>query len=394
MESSFAFTTCQVGAENALKQEVEARLSGWKFAFSRPGFVTFKLSKPTTVDRFEPPKLTFARTIGLSYERISGLDQMGELAQAVATHPATVALAERGPLRLHVWQRDTALPGEDGIEPGPTPLSDAAYEAILATAPELFAFAATDKPEDSAADTKPDANKKTRRPPAVALDVVMVDPTEWWIGAHVIRSRTDRWAGGVPKLTLPEHAVTRAYLKMQEALRWSAFPISKGEHWIELGCAPGGASQALLDAGMLVTGVDPADIDEALVTERRFRHIQMRSAEAPHSEFVGANWLAADINAAPSYTLDAAEEIAVKPEAHIRGLLLTLKLLSHHLAEPEQILACIERVRSWGFADVRVRQLAFNRREYCLAALRTRSQRRLSRRPVSRRKPTPKRPPS
>ncbi len=382
MESSFAFTTCQTGAEKALKQEVAARLSGWEFAFSRPGFVTFKLPKPTTVDRFEPPKLTFARTVGLSFERLSGHDQMGDLAQAVATHPATVALAQQGPLRLHVWQRDAALPGEDGIEPGSTPLSDAASEAILAAAPEVFSFSAANKTDDK--------NNVSRRASAVALDVVMVEAAEWWVGAHLIRSRTDRWTGGIPQLTLPDHAVTRAYLKMQEALRWSALPASKGDHWIELGCAPGGASQALLDAGMLVTGVDPAEVDEALVTERRFRHLQMRSAEAPHSEFAGANWLAADINAAPSYTLDAAEAIAAKPEASIRGLLLTLKLLSHHLAEPEQILACIERVRSWGFADVRVRQLAFNRREYCLAALRTRSQRRLSRRPVGRRRPSPK----
>ena len=66
----------------------------------------------------------------------------------------------------------------------------------------------------------------------------------------------------------------------------------------------------------------------------------------------------------------------------MRGLLLTLKLLGADLARPEKIAESIERVRSWGFGDVRTRQLAFNRREYCLAALRSRGQRRLSRRRV------------
>jgi len=34
------------------------------------------------------------------------------------------------------------------------------------------------------------------------------------------------------------------YLKMAEALEWSGLPMSRNEHVVELGCAPGGASQA------------------------------------------------------------------------------------------------------------------------------------------------------
>jgi hypothetical protein len=36
-------------------------------------------------------------------------------------------------------------------------------------------------------------------------------------------------------------------------------------------------------------------------------------------------------------------------------------------------------VQSWGYKDVRLRQLAFNRQEICLAALRSRGQRRMLR---------------
>ena len=48
-------------------------------------------------------------------------------------------------------------------------------------------------------------------------------------------------------------------------------------------------------------------------------------------------------------------------------------------ASPEQVRECLAPVRSWGLEDVRVRQLVHNRREYCLAALKRRSQRRWSR---------------
>ena len=39
----FLFVTCQVGAEKAVKGEVAQRWPEFRLAFSRPGFLTFKL---------------------------------------------------------------------------------------------------------------------------------------------------------------------------------------------------------------------------------------------------------------------------------------------------------------------------------------------------------------
>jgi 23S rRNA (cytidine2498-2'-O)-methyltransferase len=88
-------------------------------------------------------------------------------------------------------------------------------------------------------------------------------------------------------------------------------------------------------------------------------------------------WLAADMNVAPQYTLDAVEAVVQHSSTSIRGMLLTLKLADWDLIE--HLPTYIDRVRSWGYQDVRVRQLAFNRQEICLAALRSRSQRRVLR---------------
>ena len=82
-------------------------------------------------------------------------------------------------------------------------------------------------------------------------------------------------------------------------------------------------------------------------------------------------WLLCDINVAPSYTLDAVEEIVTnQPVNRIRGLILTLKLADWRLAE--EIVGWQERIRKLGFKTVKTRQLAFNRREICLVAVRDR----------------------
>lgn len=377
LETEFAYCTCQPGIEAALKAEVAARIPSWKFAFSRPGFVTFKLPAPMAPARFEPLRLTFARTIGLSFGRVeTEAADFGPLAAQIWEHETTQKLMAGGPLALHVWSRDRAMPGDNDIEPGRSDEALAALKAIREAAPadalDEHRRAAEEDAEETAA--KPAGGNR------VALDVALVEPNQWWIGAHALRSRTDRWPGGVPRIELPEHAVSRAYLKMQEGLRWSALPARKGDYWLELGCAPGGASQALLDAGMTVVGVDPAEVDPIVTAHPQFEHMRARSVDIGVDEVTDVSWITADINVAPQYTLDTVERIATNPTMHVRGLLLTLKLLSLNLAKPDVVADLIARVQSWGFADVRTRQLAHNRREYCLAAVRSRSQRRAARR--------------
>lgn len=363
--SQFIFCACQQGTELALKREAAVRAPYLRLAFSRPGFVTFKLDDEDTSSA-ELPHLTFARSIGWSLGKVRGGEMKG-LASATWDLPAVTAVVqEAGIDDLHVWQRDSALPGDKGFEPGPTPLALEVERSLRLAAPVAAERLHQDTPQPRVA---------TRRLGRV-LDVVLVEPNQWWIGYHVAVSRTDRWPGGVAPIDLPDYAVSRAYLKMSEALEWSALPSKPGDHWVELGCAPGGASQALLDRGMYVTGVDPAEVDPAVLAHERFTHVRSRAMAVPRRLFREIDWLAADINAAPNYTLDAVEAIVAHPDVNLRGLLLTLKLPDWELALPEQLAAYVARIRSWGYQDVRLRQLAHNRREMCAVALRSRGQRR------------------
>ncbi|HYO23600.1 MAG TPA: SAM-dependent methyltransferase [Lacipirellulaceae bacterium] len=368
-QPQFLYVACQHGAEAALKRELSVRAPELRPAFSRPGFVTFKLpAPPEQPEQFALPS-ALARTWGFSLGSVRG-EQLRELAQQTWALPDVVsatAICEFA--GMHVWQRDAATPGDREFEPGVTPLAVEAELAVRDASPLAWlrdaAFVGRGAPRNR-----------------WVLDVALVEPGQWFIGCHRTATRVATWPGGVPDLELPEHAVSRAYLKMAEALQWSGLPLARGEHVVELGCAPGGASQALLDAGLLVTGVDPAEVDPEVAANPRFNHVRTRVSKAPKRLFRGAHWLAADMNVAPKYTLDAAESVVKHRDATIRGMILTLKLADWALID--ELPSYLERVRSWGYKDVRLRQLAFNRQEICLAALRSRAQRRMLRAPGER----------
>jgi 23S rRNA (cytidine2498-2'-O)-methyltransferase len=110
-------------------------------------------------------------------------------------------------------------------------------------------------------------------------------------------------------------------------------------------------------------------MDEIVQDHPHFTHLRKRVADVKRREFRSVKWLFTDSNIAPKDSLDDVEAIVTHPDVRIRGLLLTLKLSDwdSFVALPE----FVERVRSWGFREVTTRQLAFNRREICLAAKRS-----------------------
>jgi 23S rRNA (cytidine2498-2'-O)-methyltransferase len=373
-----------------LKGELARRWPEFRFAYSRPGFLTFKLpAEHGLADDFDLQSV-FARSYGFSLGKTRGASL-----ETLARGALDLARG-RDYARLHVWPRDVAPAGTRGHVPhislipdpriptpappptpdpriltpaGPTPAYEpgftaASREAETALRQHWSELLGTAPPE-----------RRLARPGDLTLDCVLVEPSEWWIGYHCARRWASRRPGGLSRLRLPEDAVSRAYLKMEEALRWSRLPLVPGQSVVELGAAPGGSCQALLRRGLLVTGVDPAEMDAVVLAHPRFTHVRKRAAEVRRREFRGVQWLVADLNVAPNYTLDTVEAIVRHPQVNIRGLLLTLKLPAWDLAdEAPNYLA---RIRSWGFRYVHARQLQYNHQEFCVAAHIDRGRRRL-----------------
>jgi 23S rRNA (cytidine2498-2'-O)-methyltransferase len=346
----FLFLTCQVGAAAAVKAEIALRWPEFRLAYSRPGYLTFKLPAE---HRFEPDfelGSVFTRAYGFSLGTVKATTN-DELAAA-----AWELCGPRPIRRVHVWPRDQAEPGQRGFEPGISPEAIEAHAALVQACPRRESLAA--HADDPLRVAKPGEN---------VLDCVLIEAGQWAIGFHRAHEGPSLWPGGMLALDLPADAVSRAWLKMEEALRWSQLPIPRGARVAEIGSAPGGASQALLARGYMVTGIDPAAMDPAVLAHPNFTHIRRRSPQVRRRDFRKIRWLMADMNVAPTYTLDAIEAIVSHDEVSVRGMLLTLKLIEWEMADhlPEYL----ERIRGWGFNIIRARQLQYNRRELCVAAL-------------------------
>ncbi len=295
------------------------------------------------------PENPFFRTRGHALERLEGEDA-DELVARIVEKYSGLDWTD-----LHVWQRDIAVPGWHGFEPGRSALA------------ELVAERMQDR-LTSNNDTRAGRVNRIADWKGKILDVVIVEPNQWWIGTHVAELITDRWPGGVFPVTEPENMISRAYLKIAEAIQWSRMPMKFGDTVVEIGSSPGGACRYLLDLGMVVAGVDPAEMDESILQHPNFEQIRLRSLQVKRKFFSKFRWLVCDANVAPSYTLETVEAIVTYPTTQIEGLILTLKLSDWDKAD--EWSEHVERVRSWGYTQVAVRQLAFNRREYCLAAMR------------------------
>jgi 23S rRNA (cytidine2498-2'-O)-methyltransferase len=350
MSAEFLFAVCQPGAEGALKIDVARTQPALRFAFSRPGFVTFRAdassAAPAAVDS------PFARTSGRSLGRVAGVDDAA-LARAAwnALGAGLAAETLTAARHLHVWPRERPLPGDDGFEP-----------SLLAPAQE--AADALQEARPVAAASRELAINETARDGDVVLDCTLVAPGEWWLGWHVVERVEQRWPGGVPPLVAPRRLISRAYLKILEALLWSELPVEAGDACVEIGSAPGGACLALLERGCLVTGIDPAEMDPLVLAQPGFTHLRSRAKDAKHAVFRGCRWLVMDANVAPKYTLDTVTAILARPQVHPEGLILTLKLTDPKLAASLPDFAV--RLARCGYRRIRMRQLAFNRQEVCV----------------------------
>lgn len=350
----FAMVCCQNGAEPAVKEEVGH--DGWRLAFSRRGFITLKhAGQPKGL-----PRGVFVRTASWSLGMIQGDDFAANLEKLLEI----LAASSGGQVfdHLHVWPRDRVPVGKFDFEPGVDEVSRLVGQSI-AEALHSRGILRT-----AAFNQVASAGERI-------LDVVLIDPAQWAVGWHDVprlrgpaaaKAIAKTWPGGVQPLDPPGPVLTRAYYKAAEAIAWSGFQMQPGELAVEVGSAPGGVCGLLLERGLQVLGVDPAEMDSEILEHPQFRHLRALADEVPLGEFQGAKWLLVDSIVRPDQTLATVQRIVTAPDATIEGLLLTLKIGG--VQHADRIAGWMRKVRQWGAHDVRVRQLARGKTEVCLTA--------------------------
>jgi 23S rRNA (cytidine2498-2'-O)-methyltransferase len=341
----FLLATCQGGAETALvarQQVVQPELSR---AVWRRGAVTFRVPAGETPAALHTPAgLVFARTVIHSCGQVTGTD-MATLVGAV--HDRTGAYAWDD---IHVWPREPRVEGDPAV-----------IRAALVAGLDPIRRGLV-----------PTVAAPTRLG-ALVLDCAIDGPDRWWVGWHVADTPSGAWPGGMYPHGLPADKVSRAWLKLDEAIATFALALEPGKRAIELGAAPGGACQRLLEAGLLVTGIDPALVDDQVARHPNFTQWRMRARDVKLRQLRGFDWVVADMNIDPKSTLDAIERVVSAPGTPPRGIIATLKLPTwSRAAELPEWLA---RFAGWGYTT-RARQLSTGGREICVVAERTTVRRR------------------
>jgi 23S rRNA (cytidine2498-2'-O)-methyltransferase len=317
--ADFVFATCLPGVEPALKLDAARARPELKFAYSRPGLVTFKSSRPVAPD--DVPGSVFARVWGRS---------IGAAGDPAA---AQQQLAGLGAGKVHVFARE----------------------------PEVATELA---PWQGLGDGGPAA------PGELVADVIVGPAGEpAWLGVH----RHDRFrlphAGGAIPVEIPAEAPSRAYAKIEEAIAWAQLPVAAGQTALEIGAAPGGAVLALARRGLAVWGVDTGELAAHVRALPNVHHVAKKVGALRWEELPARiDWLLVDVNLAPQVALHEVARLMPRLKATLIGAVFTLKLNDWtFVGELPQL---IERIRQMGFADVRARHLPSNRRELCAVALR------------------------
>jgi 23S rRNA (cytidine2498-2'-O)-methyltransferase len=237
IRGGFIFCPCHPGAEGALAARQAAVLPAFSRGVWRRGLATFRIGPAD----FDPPddfapELVFAHTVVRSLGQVAG-GSVAELAAQTRVVTGPVAWSA-----IHVWKRDERLD-----------VNVAEVRAALAAACGVVV------PDDPVA-----------RPGDLVLDCAIDSADRWWVGWHRAATAASCWPGGVYPQPLPPGKVSRAWLKLDEAIATFGLVLRPGERAIELGAAPGGACLRLLEAGLDVVGVDAAVVDPAVAAQPRF----------------------------------------------------------------------------------------------------------------------------
>jgi len=313
--AEFVFATCLPGLEPAVKREVARARPELRFAYSRPGLITFKAPREVALD--DPPGAVFARVWGRSLGAARDVD-------------AARALLARSD-RVHVFARE---PSED-----PPSAIDPAWAA-------LDTGAARD---------------------GERVGDVIVDAEGAWIGGHVHDRTRAALPGGGVQATVPDDSPSRAYAKIEEAIAFAALPVAPGQVVVEIGAAPGGAVMALAQRGLEVWAVDPGELAANVLAMPGVKHLPIKVGALRWEQLPDrVDWLLLDVNLAPQVALHEVTRLMPKLRPTLRGAVFTLKLNDWSFVD--ELPALAERIRQMGFADVRLRHLPSNRREICAIA--------------------------
>lgn len=306
-----------------------------RFAYSRPGLVTFK--SPTQVGPEDVPGTAFARVWGASIGAVRDPEE------------AARRIGELGATRVHVFARELGEDRDDDRAGDGGGRDDAALEV------SRWQDALRALPSGPALDGE------------LVADVIVAAGESAWLALHRQDDRHLPSPGGAIPVEMPADAPSRAYAKIEEAIAWARLPIEAGQVALEIGAAPGGAVMALARRGLEVWGVDTGELAPQVRALPGVHHVAIKVGALRWEQLPPrVDWLLVDVNLAPQVALHEIARLMPRLRPTLRGAVITLKLNDWSFIDALPKL--VARVESFGFRDVRLRHLPSNRREICCVA--------------------------
>ncbi|MFC5700041.1 SAM-dependent methyltransferase [Cohnella faecalis] len=179
-----------------------------------------------------------------------------------------------------------------------------------------------------------------------------------YTGCSAPKDNLSDWPGGAVRFRREEGLISRAAFKLLEAEQAFRLPLDKFTNALDLGAAPGGWTSVLLERGLKVTAVDPAQLDPALEDHPMLRHIQKNASEISFSPGT-FDLLVCDMSWDPYNTCRLVSELASSMTAGASGI-ITLKLMYR---KPFNTLQELSRAYGEVFDIRRIKQLFHNREE-------------------------------
>ena len=93
-----------------------------------------------------------------------------------------------------------------------------------------------------------------------------------YVGISLAKDNLSDWPGGARHFAQTPEQISRAEFKLLEALEVFGLTLPTKGRVLDLGAAPGGWTRLLLEAGLHVVAVDPANLDPRLKGQPRLEH--------------------------------------------------------------------------------------------------------------------------
>ena len=192
-----------------------------------------------------------------------------------------------------------------------------------------------------------------------------------YLGISTADENLSAWPGGARHFAQTKEQISRAEFKLLEALEVFGITLPEGGRALDLGAAPGGWTRLLLDAGLSVVAVDPANLDPRLTRRKQLEHFRgyaenyLEVALRRHNRFdIIANDMRMDAREA-ARLLDTASG-CLRPE----GVIISVLKLPHATQEINPLINLKEALYTLRqqYAIVQARQLFHNRQEVTVVA--------------------------